>query len=366
MVFFTRIILFYIFTTGSGIITHKSLVNKDQSHSKKIDECQRCKVLTDSFKKWLDETSRGKHEGGDAAWEEAKLKSYARSEMRLVEIQEQLCSELKRHQDECYALSEEAETLLEQWWFHEHQSSLDLFTWLCIESLQYCCPTNHYGESCTPCPHNINNKICNGNGKCNGDGTRKGDGKCICKKGFTGPGCDECAANFYNVSEGCKPCHRACDGCYGDGEESCKKCATGWSMDSGICVDDNECLDLSICNSNEYCINKVGSYDCKYCDKTCQTCEGPGASSCASCFPNHVLWVGECMSIELYRQLLINTVIRIASYTSLLILAIFIFRKTKFLSFIILIVSMVIVYFEDSSKSNLFKIISTLMQKQIQ
>ncbi|KAH9629455.1 hypothetical protein HF086_015785 [Spodoptera exigua] len=111
----------------------------------KLSECRRCKVLTESFNHWLDKTSRGKYEGGDAAWEEAKLKSYARSEVRLVEIQEGLCSELKIHQDACYAVAEESEQVLEKWWFDVNSVSLDLYTWLCIETLQQCCPSNHYG-----------------------------------------------------------------------------------------------------------------------------------------------------------------------------------------------------------------------------
>jgi hypothetical protein len=45
-------------------------------------------------------TARGKFEGGDAAWEEERLGSYSHSEVRLVEIQEKLCSIVERGKDQ--------------------------------------------------------------------------------------------------------------------------------------------------------------------------------------------------------------------------------------------------------------------------
>ncbi len=48
----------------------------------------------------MERTSRGKFEGGDADWEEKKLKSYSNSEVRLVEIQEKLCTELSKGSDQ--------------------------------------------------------------------------------------------------------------------------------------------------------------------------------------------------------------------------------------------------------------------------
>lgn len=64
-------------------------------------------------------TERGKHEGGDAAWEEQKLGSYKRSEVRLVDIQEGLCNDIVVGQDQCHALAESNEHLLDEWWFKE-------------------------------------------------------------------------------------------------------------------------------------------------------------------------------------------------------------------------------------------------------
>lgn len=54
----------------------------------------------------MTKTARGKFEGGDADWEEKKLRSYSNSEVRLVEIQEKLCSEVSRGEDQvvpCYS-----------------------------------------------------------------------------------------------------------------------------------------------------------------------------------------------------------------------------------------------------------------------
>ena len=51
----------------------------------------------------MERTSRGKFEGGDADWEEKKLKSYSNSEVRLVEIQEKLCTELSKGSDQVRA-----------------------------------------------------------------------------------------------------------------------------------------------------------------------------------------------------------------------------------------------------------------------
>lgn len=50
--------------------------------------------------KGMERTSRGKFEGGDADWEEKKLRSYANSEVRLVEIQEKLCADLAKGEDQ--------------------------------------------------------------------------------------------------------------------------------------------------------------------------------------------------------------------------------------------------------------------------
>lgn len=46
----------------------------------------------------MESTARGKFEGGDSAWEEEKMTSYKKSEVRLIEIQEKMCKDVERGQ----------------------------------------------------------------------------------------------------------------------------------------------------------------------------------------------------------------------------------------------------------------------------
>lgn len=54
----------------------------------------------------MDRTARNKFDGGDAAWEEEKMKSYRNSEVRLVEIQEKLCTDLEKGEDQVSYISD--------------------------------------------------------------------------------------------------------------------------------------------------------------------------------------------------------------------------------------------------------------------
>merc|ERR1712071_515867 len=173
--------------------------------------CQACKTLVGSFLKGMERTARGKFEGGDADWEETRLRNYAKSEVRLVEIQEKLCSEVSRGQTQCHSLSEAHEALIESWWFEHQQQHPDLHDWLCIEQLRVCCPNHHYGPDCKVCPGYSDNTECSGNGKCKGSGTRKGNGKCVCDKAYAGNVCQRCANGFYSSYKDennnlCSPC----------------------------------------------------------------------------------------------------------------------------------------------------------------
>ena len=80
---------------------------KEERTLAKLPPCSACKVLVSSFDKGVERTSRGKFEGGDAAWEEKNQgKGYATSEVRFVEIQEKLCTDVDRGQAQvsCYHL----------------------------------------------------------------------------------------------------------------------------------------------------------------------------------------------------------------------------------------------------------------------
>ncbi|XP_049873134.1 cysteine-rich with EGF-like domain protein 2 [Pectinophora gossypiella] len=363
IIFTVKFILFYLLIVCNLIYSKKlTLPELDDINSKKINECQRCKVLVDSFNYWFDKTSRGKFEGGDTAWEESKLRSYARSEIRLVEIQESLCSELHKYQDHCYSLTEEAEQPLEKWWLDKDPNSIDLHTWLCIENLKYCCPENHFGFSCEPCPLDKDNKLCGGHGRCNGEGTRKGNGSCECFKGFTGHSCGECAQNYYRADTyTCEPCHKTCDGCSGAGADACEACKEGWKLEGGFCNDIDECSDANTCKPNQFCMNEEGSYACKSCDKSCKTCAGPGCSNCTSCGPGAMFWSGVCVDSKLKDVILAETLNRVILYLGLLLIIILITKISHALaSLVVLIVAAYIYYSEKNSTMNVVYVISNL------
>lgn len=235
----------------------------------------------------IEKTERGKHDGGDAAWEEQKLGSYKRSEIRLVEIQESLCKDHTVGEDQCHTLAETSENLLEEWWFKKQDDYpgwigwiplilkfykftrffVDLRQWLCVENLEVCCPPNKFGPNCDPCLD------CHDNGKCKGNGTRKGNGKCACDSGYIGDQCMDCDLNGYYESFRddkkllCSVCHPACDagGCTGAGPKGCRVCKTGWIMEPelGGCIDVDECAqEKAVCRNNQFCVNSEGSFKC--------------------------------------------------------------------------------------------------------
>ncbi|XP_035429822.2 cysteine-rich with EGF-like domain protein 2 isoform X1 [Spodoptera frugiperda] len=266
------------------------VVNPDiLTQSKNLGECQACKLFVDSFKKGLERTARGKYEGGDAAWEEEKLKlSYKRSEMRLIDIQEGLCKEGK-NSIQCHHMAEKAEEFIETWWAQDPDESADLYTYICIEKMQVCCPKHHFGKDCTPCPGD-HEKLCSGNGKCRGDGTRKGNGTCLCDAGYTGDNCDQCMTGYYlsykdDTKMLCSPCHVSCmGGCRAGSQKDCVACKAGFTFDSDEgCLDVNECDDVNKCNKDQFCLNSIGSFTCMSCDKSCDTCHGDGPDMCRKC-----------------------------------------------------------------------------------
>ncbi|CAH0405732.1 unnamed protein product [Chilo suppressalis] len=258
--------------------------------TKTLGECQACKLFVDSFKKGLERTARGKYEGGDAAWEEEKLKkSYKRSEIRLIDIQEGICKEENGYSMQCHNMAEKAEEFIESWWAQNPDESADLFTYICVESLKTCCPKHHFGKDCTPCPGDHGN-LCNGNGKCRGDGTRKGNGTCLCDTGYAGENCDQCVTGYYlsfkdDNKMKCSPCHRACmGGCRHGTPKDCVACKPGFVFDSDEgCLDINECDDVNRCSKDQFCLNSIGSFTCMQCDKSCSGCHGDGPDMCRKC-----------------------------------------------------------------------------------
>lgn len=257
----------------------------------------------DSFYAGIKRTERGKHEGGDAAWEEDRLGSYKTSELRLVEIQEKLCQELSKHEDQCLQLASDMESELEDWWFKRQTTEPDLVQFLCIDKMKVCCPDGFYGPDCVKCTD------CGGNGKCKGNGTRKGNGKCACDRGYEGETCNKCSVQYYEAFRDddkllCSECYKACGdaGCLGAGGHNCLNCKPGWKLANENpkygCVDINECIEEGACQSNQFCVNNEGSYSCLECDKSCNGCNGDGPDECIKCAEGFELKDGLCKGTE--------------------------------------------------------------------
>lgn len=263
---------------------------KTPKNTTKLPPCRACKMFVESFKKGLERTSKYKFEGGDTAWEEEKLGSYATSEVRFVEIHENLCSEVTSGKEQCYELLEKYDDKLEDWWFNIQREEPDLYKYLCISTYNICCPEFHFGPECTPCPGFPDN-ICHTNGKCKGSGTRKGDGKCHCDQGYGGDYCEKCSDSYYESYRDdnkflCSECHDACEGsCKGAGPTGCDKCRSGWLMDKEKgCLDINECAaPKSPCTPLQFCVNNEGGFRCLDCDRACAGCRGDGPDMCINC-----------------------------------------------------------------------------------
>jgi len=278
-----------------------SVEAKEKSSKKKavkLPPCAACAALVSSFEAGLKRTSRGNLAGGDTSWEERKqTKGYAQSEVRLVEIQEKLCSDVERGQEQCHDNHHAWEGHLEEWW-QEHQDTKALKEYLCVDVLKVCCPEGHYGPDCTECSlRGSGGQLCSGNGKCKGSGTRKGNGACTCDTGYQGKICDACAPAFFQSYQDkekilCSACHKSCSGhCTGAGPKSCASCNQGFVMDTEHgCQDIDECIaDNPPCKSSQFCVNTDGAHKCFDCDKACRTCFADGPDSCTDCADDYVL-----------------------------------------------------------------------------
>ncbi|XP_055883439.1 cysteine-rich with EGF-like domain protein 2-B isoform X2 [Biomphalaria glabrata] len=271
-----KIFLFLRLTLSSSIVEGKTKPN-----------CNVCKDIVSNFHKGLASTAKSNFGGGNTKWEEKSLKSYAISEVRLVEIMEHLCDEGAK---ECHSVVEEHEELVERYWFKEfaQKRDTDFYKYFCIENMKACCPNNTYGPNCSQCPGDVD-RPCNGQGYCQGEGTREGDGKCNCNSGYRGDICEECRDGFFEESKNdthtvCKVCHIACKNtCWEGGPKGCDECKDGWLVDEEQgCIDVNECL-TDPCEENQFCTNTQGSYTCFSCDDACVSCTGAGPDKCQEC-----------------------------------------------------------------------------------
>ncbi|XP_073229092.1 cysteine-rich with EGF-like domain protein 2 isoform X1 [Porites lutea] len=268
-------------------------------------KCPTCSDIVEAFKKGKDKTEKSNFGGGNTAWEERALGSWAQSETRLVEIMEGLCDDSA---SECHAMVEEQEETLEEWWF-KHQfkdENIDMKKWFCIDTLEVCCPEGTYGPDCRECSGGKDSP-CNGHGKCEGDGTREGSGKCSCDSGYEGELCDECADLFFEEAgedskSKCTACHESCaESCSGSSPKDCEKCKEGWDMteDEG-CKDKNECEEEDKCTEGKYCINNPGSYRCEECHESCEgNCTAEGPKGCIECAKGYTMTEDEgCKDVD--------------------------------------------------------------------
>ena len=315
---------------------------KESRKAAVLPPCGACSNLVSSFERGLERTARGKFEGGDTAWEEKNQGTgYAASEVRLVEIEEDLCKDVERGEQQCHSNHHDWEEHLEEWWKLDHDDDNPrpaLRQWLCVERLRFCCPENHYGPDCVECSlRDSNGRICSGAGRCKGAGTRKGNGKCACESGYAGEICDECAVGHYQSYRDedktlCSPCHRSCQlHCSGPGAKGCVSCAAGFRMDAEHgCVDIDECLVSKPCAGNKFCVNTEGAYKCVKCDAACNGCEGDGPDTCLKCADGYTLNKDGtvCITEEAAGRIFTISNTRFFTYAGLCIAACIIFQRS--------------------------------------
>lgn len=339
-------IIFSISKLASGSDEFAKEKKKEKALAK-LPPCSACSVLVKSFEKGLDRTSRGKFEGGDAAWEEKNQgKGYSISEVRFVEIQEKLCTDVDRGESQCHDNHHEWEEHLEEWWALGHDKP-NLRKWLCEEKIKACCPAGTFGPKCQPCSKlGLNGLLCSGRGKCKGEGTRKGNGACQCDRGYSGEICDNCGIGFYKADDSdtkkelkCLTCHKAClDQCTGPESKQCLACRKGYLFNTEFgCLDIDECTEATkskqaLCHENEFCVNTEGSYKCSKCDQACQSCHGDGPDSCEVCAEGYVKNDQVCISDKAAGRIFNMTNVRFLTYGGLFIAIAIIFQRSIYIA----------------------------------
>jgi hypothetical protein len=306
----------------------------------RLSSCGACSTLAESFERGLERTSRYKLEGGDADWEERRQQTgYANSEVRFVEIEEQLCKDVERGKSQCHDNHQAWEEHLEEWW-RTAKDVTPIRQWLCVDTLKVCCPEDHYGPKCKPC-----DVACSGNGRCAGAGTRKGNGKCVCNRGYAGDGCDSCDAGYYDSDAAedklfCSRCHHRCAStCTGGVPKDCVDCRDGYRLDPDHgCQDVDECAaGKAKCDADRYCVNTDGAFKCSACHRACDGCDGGGADACKKCANGYSPRDGFCVSDSKTngKQQLDGRYLRYFSYVCMIAVALVLSRRSLLLAAIV-------------------------------
>ncbi|CAK9290895.1 unnamed protein product [Gordionus sp. m RMFG-2023] len=185
---------------------------------------------------------------------------------------------------------ENNEVAIEEWWIKNRTEFPSLYQYLCVKTLQHCCPKGTWGHNCLPCLYQKNSDVpCSGNGYCKGDATRIGDGTCKCNFNSFGTLCDRCVRGYFLVNTNsthskCAKCDDSCNNtCTGFGPGKCDKCSNGFVTDpNNVCLDIDECQNDNICKPDEFCSNLYGSYKCSTCHSSCHSCI-ISANNCTLC-----------------------------------------------------------------------------------
>ncbi|XP_017280293.1 cysteine-rich with EGF-like domain protein 2 [Kryptolebias marmoratus] len=290
-------LLRFLFCTVLVLLFHANDAKKKDLKS----ACSTCQQITDNFNKGFERTAKQNFGGGNTAWEERKLSKYETSEIRLMEILEELC---ETSSFDCNHMVEEHEEHFETWWFQKKTKYPDLHKWFCVETIKVCCPKGTFGPDCNACVGGAE-RPCHGNGDCDGDGTRGGNGKCDCNHGYKGEFCLDCVDGYFGAVKNdtyalCAECHASCKTCSGATNQDCDECKEGWEEDDQeACVDVNECnKEPPVCQEDQHCLNSEGSYSCKACDRACAGCSGPGSDKCQACASGYQDVEGTCTDTD--------------------------------------------------------------------
>ncbi|XP_038221836.1 furin-like protease 2 [Zerene cesonia] len=187
------------------------------------------------------------------------------------------------------------------------------------------CPNGYYADKkrkeCLKCPVGCTNCLSTFCLSCDTNWALNKKGKCL------PVGSDRCTPREFSDGNKCRPCHDACESCYGENEMNCltcqspnllqnyicvPECGRGYYAEAGRCV---RCVHgCSRCASRLNCTSCEGALrlqsgacrtacadgyyadrgTCAKCYLSCRTCSGPRRDQCASCPTGWRLAAGEC------------------------------------------------------------------------
>jgi len=141
--------------------------------------------------------------------------------------------------------------------------------------------------------------------------------------------------NTNNEQPICEKCDASCGQCRGRGSRNCVSCRDGYVWDQQLgCFDMDECVS-NPCVGNTFCINTEGSHYCYKCDKACDGCDGDGPDTCLKCALNHDMKDGVCVDREVRKREEKECMARYATYIGLCIATFIILKKNLLVASIV-------------------------------